>query len=96
MKKLPYVIIRADRAGAFAWYLEKRKGSEVILKQCRRLWFWKGASSLSQLVVDGTKDPAGCKFPVAVPRAEILGVIEVLEVSEAARLSIASVPEWKQ
>lgn len=91
----PYVIIRSDRAGVFAGYLESRVGGEVVLQQCRRLWYWDGAASLSQLSIDGVSKPQNCKFPEEVERAEILGVIEVLPVTEKARKSIACVGVWR-
>ncbi len=95
VKGMPYVIIRADRAGAFAGYLESRVGGEVVMQECRRLYYWDGANSLSQLSIDGVSKPQNCKFPEAVDRAEILGVIEVLPCTEKARKSIATVGVWK-
>ena len=92
---MPYVIVRADRAGVFAGYLAKRDGNEVVLRQVRRLWYWDGAASLSQLAVDGVSKPQNCKFSVPVPEQIILGVIEVIRASEKARISVQEVPEWK-
>ena len=92
---MPYVIIRADRAGVFAGYLEKRTGSEVIMQECRRIFYWDGAASISQMAIDGVSKPQNCKFPEAVNRAEILGVIEVIPCTEKARKSIANVGVWK-
>lgn len=93
---MEYVIIRGDRSGVFAGYLESRKDREVIVRECRRLWYWDGASSLSQLAVDGVSKPENCKFPVAVDMAEILDVIEVIPATEKARKSISCVGVWKQ
>lgn len=93
---MKYVIIRADRAGVFAGYLESRDGSEVIVRDCRRLWYWDGAASISQIAIDGVNKPENCKFPEEVDRAEILGVIEVLDATEKSRKSIACVGVWKQ
>ena len=93
---MDYVIIRGDRSGVFAGYLESRKDREVIIRECRRLWYWDGASSLSQLSVDGVSKPGTCKFPVAVEKAEILDVIEVIPATEKARKSIECVGVWKQ
>lgn len=92
---LKYVIVRTYSAGVFAGYLESRKDREVVLLNARRIWYWEGASSLSQLAVDGTSLPDKCKFPVEVPRVELLEAIEILDVSEKARLSIASVKVWE-
>ena len=92
---MPYVIIRAHSAGVFAGYLESRNGQEVVMRQSRRLWYWSGAASLSQLAVDGVAKPKDCKFPVEIDRHEITGVAEVIHCTEKARLSIGSVAIWK-
>lgn len=89
-----YVIVRTYSAGVFAGCLESRNGKEVVLTNARRLWYWAGAASLSQMAVSGTSKPGGCKFPVAVPRVELLEAIEILDVTDAARASIESVPAW--
>jgi hypothetical protein len=95
-KALPYVIVRTYSAGCFAGELESRDGKEGVLRNCRRLWFWAGAASLSQLAVDGTSKPKECKFPVATPRHTLTEIIEVIEATPEARASIEGVPVWKQ
>ncbi len=90
-----YVIVRTYSAGVFAGYLESRKGQEVVLTNARRIWYWKGAASLSQLATEGTKDPAGCKFPCAVNKVELLQAIEILDVTKQAQKSIQEVPVWE-
>lgn len=89
-----YVIVRTYSAGVFAGILESRDGKEVVLTDARRLWYWAGAASLSQLAVGGTSRPQDCKFPVAVPRVLLTEAIEVLEVSVEAEASIRGVPLW--
>ncbi len=95
-KKLKYVIVRTYSAGVFAGELVKRTGQEVILKNARRLWYWAGASSLSQLAMEGVKRPDDCKFPCEVERVILTEVIEILSVTDSARESIAGVRIWKQ
>jgi len=92
---MKYVIVRTTSAGVFAGYLESRSGREVVLRNARRLWYWEGAASLSQLAVDGVNRPTFCKFPTEVDRVELLQAIEILDVTEKARESIAAVPIWK-
>jgi hypothetical protein len=92
----PYVIVRTYSAGVFAGYLDKRIGQEATILKARRLWQWDGAASLSQLAVDGTKNPENCKFPIEVSKIEVTQAIEILEVTEKARMSIASVPIWQK
>ena len=93
---LPYRIVRTYSAGVFAGYVEKKVGKEVKMTEARRLWYWKGASSLSQLAEEGVKCPLECKFPIEVSQIELTNIIEVLQCTEKARLSIAGVPIWKQ
>lgn len=90
-----YVIVRTNSAGVFAGYLKSRNGKEVELTHARRLWYWKGAASLSQLSIDGVSCPNECKFPEEVPYVLLTEAIEILPVSEKAKKSIEGVPVWK-
>lgn len=92
---MKYVICRTYSAGVFAGYLESRIGQEVVMVKARRIWYWSGAASLSQLAMEGTKEPLGCKFPCEVDRVELLQAIEILDVTDAAQKSIAEVPVWR-
>ena len=96
MKVGDYVIARTYTAGVFAGTLKSRKGKEAVIGNARRIWYWAGAASLSQLSVDGTNKPEECKFPVAVPEVVLTEVIELLPVSKKAKTSIESVPVWSK
>lgn len=93
---MEYKIVRTYSAGVFAGYIEKKDGQNVIMREARRLWYWSGAASLSQLAVEGVKNPADCKFPVAVDRIELMQAIELLDCTEEAKNIIKSVQIWKQ
>lgn len=95
---MKYCIVRCQGAGVFLAYVASRSsdGTQAELKNSRRLWYWSGAASLSQLAVDGTKKPGECKFPVAVPEQSVTGVLEIIPVSEAAKKSLDSVAVWSQ
>jgi hypothetical protein len=90
-----YVIVRTLSAGVFAGVLESRNGQEVVMTDARRLWYWDGAASLSQLAVSGTSKPKTCKFPALVSRIELLQAIEILDVSAEAEANIKAVPVWQ-
>ncbi|HVU38068.1 MAG TPA: hypothetical protein VHC95_07015 [Opitutales bacterium] len=92
--KSKHVIIRTRSAGVFAGELDNLKDNTAELKNARRLWYWDGAATLSQLSVEGTKKPGNCKFPCKVPSVILPEVIEVLPLSDAARASIDGVPVW--
>lgn len=88
------VIVRST-AGVFMGALEKYSNAEATLTDVRRLWYWSGAASLSQLAQEGTNKPKDCKFPCAVDRIIIPSVMEMLDVSAKAKESIDAVPVWK-
>jgi hypothetical protein len=92
---MKYVICRTYSAGVFAGYLESRTGQEVVMRQARRIFYWDGAASLSQLAMSGTTKPQNCKFPEAVDKVELLQAIEILDVTKKAKKSIESVGVWK-
>lgn len=91
----PYYIIRCKEAGVFFGHIKSRNGGEVELTDVRRIWYWNGAASLSQLAVEGVSQPRSCKFSVTVPEMTVLGVIELIPCSDAAVKSIQGVTEWR-
>jgi hypothetical protein len=91
-----YVIIRTYSAGVHAGTLLRRDGKEAELSNSRRIWYWKGAASLSQLAVDGVACPNECKFSVVVPKIILTEAIEIIPCTEKAVKSISEVPVWKK
>ena len=90
-----YVIVRCDRAGVFAGILANRNGREVTLTDCRRIWYWDGAASISQLAVTGTMAPRKCKFTMTVDEITLLDAIEIIPCTEVAEKSIRGVAVWQ-
>lgn len=90
-----YYIIRGDRSGVFFGTIKRRAGQEVEIENARRLWFWSGAASLSQLAAEGVKNPRNCKFTVTVPSIVVLDAIELIPCQPAAVENIKGVQEWK-
>ena len=88
-------IIRCDRAGVFYAEIKERRGSEADLVNARRLWYWDGAASLSQLATEGVTAPRNCKFTVTVDEIAILDAIEIIPTTAAAEANIKAVREWK-
>jgi hypothetical protein len=91
-----YCMVRSYSAGVFAGTIVSRNGKEVLLKDARRIWYWAGAASLSQLAMSGTSQPADCKFPEPVSEVLLTEVIEIIPISPVAAQSIAEVKIWKQ
>lgn len=90
------VIIRGDRSGVFFGTLAEKDGKEVRLENCRRIWYWDGANSISQLAVDGVTKPSSCKFTVTVSEIIITDVIEIIPCTDKAIENIEGVREWRK
>lgn len=91
-----YVLVRTYSAGVHVGMLKSRNGKEVTLTNARRIWYWEGAATLSQLAMDGTSKPENCKFPCAVNEILLTEAIEIIPITDKARESIASVKVWKK
>ena len=89
-------MVRTYSAGVFLGTLKSKEGKEVVLTDARRMWYWDGAASLSQLATEGTSKPKNCKFPAPVGEVLLTEAIEIIPATEAAIASIAAVKEWKQ
>ena|SRR3990167_3185776 len=89
-----YCIIRCKSAGVFAGVVQEVNGDEVVITGVRRLWYWSGAASLSQLAMEGVKNPGACKFPVEVSTLLCKEWCEIIPCTEVAVKSIKSVPVW--
>lgn len=90
-----YVIVRGEKSGVFAGNIVERSGREVKLENCRRLWYWEGACSISELAKKGTSQPKNCKFTLTVDEIEILDAIEVIKCTSEAEKNIKGVDIWK-
>ena len=88
-----FVIVRSHGAGVFFGTMKAGANGIVTLDKCRRLWYWKGAASLSQLAKDGTSDLTS-KFSVRTSDHVVMGVIEIIPCTKVAAEKINSVKEW--
>ena len=97
VKGMDFCIVRTYSAGVFAGYFNRKiKGKEGTIYNSRRLWYWEGAASLSQLAMDGTSNPSKCKFPTVVSETDLKEIIEVIPCTEKAKDSILGVDVWSK
>lgn len=90
-----YCIVRGTNFGVFAGIVKKINGDHVLMENARRIWYWSGAASLSQLATEGVTKPSECKFTVSVPEILLNGVIEIIPCTPKAKSCILGVPEWR-
>jgi hypothetical protein len=93
------VLIRSFAAGVHFGYLKSEQftpsGKVVVLSNTRRVWYWSGAASLSQMANEGVKNPKDCNFSVIVAENEIVNVLETIPLTEIALKNLYEVPIWK-
>ena len=94
-EKNRFVIVRTYSAGVHAGRLVRAHGKEVTLADSIRIWYWKGAASLSQLAMEGVKDPSACKFAMPVELITLTEAIEIIPCTLKAKKIIKGVPSWK-
>jgi hypothetical protein len=92
---LVYVIVRTYSAGGHAGYLKEHKDKQVTLVDSRRLFYWSGAASLSQLALEGVSKPKECKFAMVLPTLILTEAIEIIPCSKAAQACIEGLLVWK-
>lgn len=81
-----YVIVRTYSAGVHIWYLadQSEDGKRVKLIDSRRVWYWRGAFTLSEISYNGVSDPDNCKFSIAIPEIVLTEAIEIIPCSISA------------
>jgi len=91
------VLIRANTAGIHIGTLSaiSENGEIVKLTDTRRVHYWDGAASISQMATEGVKNAIECRFSVVVPVNYISGVSERIPLTPDAIKNLESVPIWK-
>lgn len=89
------VVVRTFSAGVHYGTLDSMDGKVCLLSNSRRIWYWKGAVTLSELAVSGVKYPDECKFSIKVPAIILTEAIEIILCTEEGVKSIEAVKEWK-
>ena len=90
-------VVRTKDAGVFFGNIVSKEhtpaGTIVKIENARRVYYWEGAATLSELAQKGVTKPESCKFPCPVDMIETVA-IEILDMTEEAGKSLDSVPIW--
>lgn len=95
MRKGQYVIVRCRDAGVHAGEYVSHKGREVRLKNSRRIWYWSGAASLSEIAAFGCANPSNCKITVPVSSITLLEACEIIECLAQGERFLREVQPWR-
>lgn len=89
-------IIRSYASGVhFGEVAETRDtvhGLSVTLKNSRRIHYWEGACSLSQVAMQGIKTG---RVAMELPEIQVENVIEIMPMTAAAIDNLKNQPVWK-
>lgn len=85
-----YAIVRTYSAGVHAGIIKSQNGKEVVLENARRLWYWRGAFTLSAVATKGIGD--GSKISVPVPEITLTEAIEIIPATAEAQDNIVAFP----
>lgn len=96
---LPYVLVRSNRAGVHIGYLKakdyKPAGTVVHLLESRNIYYWDGASGISQIAAEGVTNKTSSKITMAVSEREISEAIEIIPVTAKAKAILDTIL-WKK
>jgi hypothetical protein len=87
-----YVIIRTFSAGVHVGTLKSRGGTEVVLNNARRLWYWEGAFTLNAVATDGIHRG---KLSPTVPEILLTQAIEIIPTSSQAESQLKAMEAHK-
>ena len=85
-----YVIVRCRDAGVHAGILQSYNGREAVLKESRRLWYWKPANNqkyLSGCATDGLHVDSKVGAPIGI--TVLTETCEIIACSKDAKVSIS-------
>lgn len=89
------IIARIARAGVFHGVLAAKDTEVTRLVDVRRIYYWTGPISVTDMAVIGVKTGSKVTLPASEVEFETQKVIELIACSEEASKSIESIKPWK-
>jgi hypothetical protein len=96
---MEYCIVCTERGGIFAGYVQLFDDTKrvAVLINSRRIQYWNGAGSISQIAMEGASKPKECRFAMVVPKCTVVGVCSVTPCTQkGVDFGQNEVPVWKK
>lgn len=90
-----YCLVCGQNSGIYVGTVSEHNGTEMLLKNARRIYYWSGAATIFQIAAEGVKRPETTKFTMCVDKIGLFDVISVIPVTEKAQKLIEELKEWK-
>ena len=94
---MKYCVVRTYSAGVHIGYVEEfgtKQPQYAKLINSRRLHYWDGAASLSQVALEGVNSSS--RIAMELPEIELPDVIEVIPCSDIAMKFFKGAKAWKK
>jgi hypothetical protein len=99
VEKNPYVICRGYRSGVHAGEYVAEHDGWITLRNARRVWYWDGAASLSELAVYGANKEKGKNSRICAVTGEIKlrsdDVSEIIACHAYGERWLREAQEWR-
>lgn len=87
-----HCVVRTYSAGVHLGIVDQKEGTNVVLRDARRLWKWNGAFTLNEVAAKGVSK-AGSRISDPVPFIELTEAVEIIPTSLAAQETFEAVRE---
>ena len=94
---LKYCVVRTYSAGVHIGYVKdfaEKNPQQATLINSRRLHYWDGACSLSQVAMDGVNDSS--RIAIEIPEIILTDIVEIIPCSEKAAEFFKVAKVWKK
>lgn len=93
---LPCVIVScgSNGGGIHFGFLKSKVGDQVVLVGSRRVQYWNGAASISEMAVRGVSKPQDCRFGPITPEITLPHIVELIPISTKAQANLFGVAVW--
>lgn len=87
-----HCVVRTFSAGVHIGEVAAKEGTNVLLRNARRLWKWNGAFTLSEVATKGVSKQ-GSRMAVSLPLIELTEAVELIPTTEEARATFDAIHE---
>lgn len=87
-------IVRCDRSGVYFGKIVYFKNKEVVIEDCRQIYYWKGAYSCIDLATVGSTNINSCKITRKVDSITFTDVISVIPMTKKAIKILSEAETW--
>ena len=89
------IIARIERAGVFHGVLDYKDAEITRMTHVRRIYYWQGALSVTDMAVNGISAASKVTVPASVVEFDTPQVVELIECSNEASQVIENITPWK-